>query len=48
MFGILIFAGFLASALLSARVVDFLRDRTRVQDGRVAIPVESPKRRHWH
>lgn len=48
MLGILILAGFLASALLAGSVIEVLRDRPKVDEALVAIPVETPKRRHRH
>ena len=48
MLGILILAGFLASALLAGSVIIVLRERPKVEEALVAIPVETPKRRRWH
>lgn len=48
MFGILIFAGTLASALLAVAAIETLRDCPKVDEALVVIPVESPKCRRWY
>lgn len=48
MLAALILAGALASALLAGMAIDLLRDRPKVNEAVIAIPLETPGRPRRH